>query len=53
MFFSKLLVKTIDKVQKIKIKEMENTKVWLNRLLALLDTKQFELKTKVYEAIGN
>jgi hypothetical protein len=38
--FGKLLGTTISKVEKSKIKEMQNTKVFLNNLLARIDSKK-------------
>jgi hypothetical protein len=44
MMFGRLITSTILKVEKSKIKEMQNTKVFLNTLLAKVDSKKFELK---------
>lgn len=40
MLFGRLIAATISKVEKSKIKEMQNTKSFLNNLLAAVDIKK-------------
>jgi hypothetical protein len=44
VMFGRLIGTTISKVEKSKIKEMQNTKAFLNNLLAGVDGKKLELK---------
>ncbi len=45
--YYKNVVATILKVEKSKVKEMKNTKTWLNNLLALIDVEIMEMREKV------
>ena len=40
MLFGRLITATISKVEKSKVKEMQNTKAFLNNLLASVDAKK-------------
>lgn len=51
--YAKNIISTISKVEKSKLKEMQNTKNWLNNLLALIDAKALEMRErKVPTPIG-
>ena len=44
--YYKAISSTISKVEKSKVKQMSNTKLWLNNLLALIDASIMEMKEK-------
>lgn len=46
MGYAKNINVTIGKVERSKVKEMQNTKDWLNNLLALIDAKRMEIRER-------